>query len=95
LPVHQSVGRAVSFLVFSTHSCWSIASSDAKFLCFLTLATSFSHLTSGHSHHCLPPCDQVIICLGHPPCVQCVHTISTYCFPLLPKLFVLAPFLSD
>ena len=95
LSISRSVGQAVSFLVFSTHSCWFIASFDAKFLCFLTLSTFFSHFTSGLSHHCLPPCDQVIICIGQPPCVLYVHTTSTYGFPLLPQLFVSAPFLSD
>jgi hypothetical protein len=95
LSVSWSVGQSVSFLVFSTHSCRFIASPDAKFLCFLTLSTSFSDYTSGYSQRCLPPCDHVVMCLGHPPCVLCVHIVSTYYFPLLQQLFVLAPFLSN
>ena len=39
------------------------ALSDVKFLCFITLSTSFSHFTVGRPH--LQSCDQVIIHLGH------------------------------
>jgi hypothetical protein len=67
-------------------------SSDVEFLCFITLSTSFSCFTSGHPCH-RPPSDQVIISLGHLlSSMPSVRTISTCCFPVSPKLFMLPIF---
>ena len=52
-------------LVFSRHSCRFIASSDARFLCVITLSTSLSHFTSGRPRRRLPSGDQIIIRLDH------------------------------
>ena len=41
-----------------------IASLDVKFLCFITLSTSFSHFKSGRPRR-LSPSGQVVIPLGH------------------------------
>jgi hypothetical protein len=85
-------------LVISCHSCRFIAPSDVKFLCFITLSTSFSYSTADRPRRLLPG-DQVIIRLGHllssPPCILRAHTISTCCFPFSPKLFLFPHFSSN
>ena len=43
-----------------------------KFLCFVTLSTSFSHFTSGRPHHHLSSVDQVIIWLCHLLSSMCI-----------------------
>ena len=50
--------------VFNRHSCRFVASSDIKFLFFLTISISSSHFTSHLPRH-LPPGNQVIIRLAH------------------------------
>jgi len=62
------------FAVAFRHICRFIASSDVKFLYFITLSTSPSHYASGCPR---PSGDQVIIRLGHLllPWVLRVHSV--------------------
>jgi len=66
-----SLNLSISFpvvqrlLVFRFHSCRFTASSGVKFLCFITLSTSFPHFTSLRPRQRLPSGDHVIILLGH------------------------------
>lgn len=53
------------FSIAFRHSFRFTASSDVKFLCFMTLSTSFSHFTSDHLRRSLPSVGDVIIRLGH------------------------------
>jgi len=57
-----SVNTGCRFSVAFRHSCRFIASSDDKFLCFITLSTSAFHYALGCPR---PPGDHVIIRLGH------------------------------
>ena len=94
-----TIFKSVSFpvihrlLVFSRHSCRFPASSGVKFLFFITLSTSFPHLTSPRPRQRLPSGDHVIILLCHLLSPQCTtfRTISTS--TVLPKFFVLPVFL--
>jgi hypothetical protein len=55
------------FSVTLHYICPFIASSNSNFFCFITLSTSFSHLTSSHHHHHHhhhAPSDHVIVHLG-------------------------------
>src|SRR5215469_15846609 len=61
--------------VFSHLSCRFAASSDIKFLCFVTLSASFPHFISGGPRHRLPG-DQVIIRLDH--LLSSMHTKCPY-----------------
>jgi hypothetical protein len=67
---YLSIYTSISFsavhhlLFFSRPNCRFIFSSDVKFLCFITLFTSFSHCTSGRLCLRLPFGDKVIIRLG-------------------------------
>jgi hypothetical protein len=77
-------------LIFIHHSCWCNASPDVKFLCFITFATSFSHLTSGCSHHLFLPVTRSLFAnaICFPPCKLRVHAVSTCCFTVFPEFCV-------
>jgi len=82
--------------IFSHHSCWCNASSIVKFLCFINLSTSFSHLILGCSHCHLPPSDQVVICLCH--LLSSMHTCPNNfnkLFSSLSKILCYLYFFSD
>jgi hypothetical protein len=84
-------------LVFSRRRCRFIASSDVKFLCFINLSTSFSHLTSGRPRRRLPTGDQVIVHLVH--LLSSMRTTSPpyfnmFFFQFSPQHFLLPQFFS-
>jgi len=64
--------------VFSCRICRFIASSDVKFLCFITLSTSLSHFTSGRPRRLLPSGRHVVIRLGH--LLSSMYTTCPYHF---------------
>ena len=99
---YLSIYTSISFsavhhlLFFSRPNCRFIFSSDVKFLCFITLFTSFSHCTSGRLCLRLPFGDKVIIRLG-----RLLFSMRNTCpyhfkvfFSVFQNLFVLPEFFS-
>jgi len=80
---YQSISLLVvhRLLVSSSNSYRLAASSDVKFLSFITFSLSILHWTSSRPHCPLPPADLVIIRLGH--LSSSMHTTCPYHFNIL------------